>query len=102
MVNQTLGKLIGPEFYDTLSSYTHHNPWKAFNQILVPTHNPDALEIESLLFAYRSSLALSGASFTLLRYRDPVAVRGWQEKLNLEAEHLLQLGEQIDVFLSTD
>lgn len=102
MVNQTLGKLIGPEFYDTLSSYTHHNPWKAFNQILVPTRNPDALEIESLLFAYRSSLALSGASFTLLRYRDPVAVRGWQEKLNLEAEHLLQLGEQIDVFLSTD
>lgn len=102
MVNQMLGKLVGPEFYDTLSSYTHHNPWKAFNQIVFPTHNPDALEVESLFFAYRSSLALSGASFTLLPYRDQAAVRDWQEKLNLEVELLLQLRERIDVSLSSD
>lgn len=102
MVEKTAGDLIGPKFYNELSSYTHHNPWKAFNQISAPELNPDSLELESLRFAYRTSLALIGASFTILPYRKDNAVSDWREALNSETELLLQLRERIDSSTQSD
>lgn len=101
MVEQVAGELVGFDFYDKLSSYAHHNPWKAYNQIILPDYNPDLLEQDSLLFAYRSTVALSGASFTLLPFRDEHAVKPWREKLDFETSVLLQLAEEMDIFLSS-
>lgn len=101
MVEQTAGDLIGPKFYDELSSYTHHNPWKAFNQTLSPDLNPESLELESLRFAYRTSLAIVGASFTLLPYRNDNAVSDWRETLNSETELLRRLGKRIDNYIQS-
>lgn len=102
MVVQMAGELVGSDLYDKLSSYAHHNPWKAFSQIILPDYNPDSLELDSLLFAYRSTVALSGASFTLLPFRDQDAVNPWREKLDFETSTLLQIGEQMDLFLSSN
>jgi len=101
MVEQTAGDLIGPKFYDELSSYTHHNPWKAFNQTLSPELNPESLELESLRFAYRTSLAIVGASFTLIPYRNENAVSDWRETLNSETELLRRLGKRIDSYIES-
>ncbi|MGV0431893.1 hypothetical protein [Corynebacterium sp. 20_84] len=93
IVEVTLGDLIGPGIYDQLCSYTHHNTWKALQQAILADIKPIELELDSLLFAYKASLALVAATLTILPYRDGDASVEWHEALDLTTSELLHLGK---------
>lgn len=101
MIEKTSGELVGSDFYSQLCSYTHHNTWKAFHQFFVADKNPTSLELDSLYFAYKTSLSLAGAAFTLLPYRDNCQTGKFKAMLNDQTSRMLLLGEKIDLYLST-
>lgn len=101
IVEDTLGDLIGPDIYGQLCSYTHHNTWKAFQQAVLAENKPIELELDSLLFAYKASLALVAATFTILPYRDNNASMEWHEALDLKTCELIQLGKLMHSYAST-
>ncbi|QNQ89849.1 hypothetical protein GP475_03700 [Corynebacterium poyangense] len=99
LVELTLGELVGDEFYGELCSYTHHNTWKAFYQFIAANENPTVLEVDSLYFAQKMALALAGAAFSILKYREPTQTANLQELLNDKTTRLLRLGEEIQGYL---
>lgn len=101
MVQLTLGELVGDSFYSDLCSYTHHNTWKAFYQFVAANENPRALEVDSLFFTQKAALALAGAAFSLLRYREQTQTAELREFLNDKTQRMLQLGTAIEHYLES-
>lgn len=98
IVEVALGDLIGPGIYDQLCSYTHHNTWKAFHQAILADNKPIELELDSLLFAYKASLALVAATLTILPYRESAASMEWHDALDHMTSELLQLGKLMNSY----
>lgn len=101
VVRTTAGELIGEDFYARLSTYTHYNAWKALFQCVAADANPTVLELDSLYFAQKSALALAGAAFTILDYREQASTEALREALNYHTEQLLEVGERINEFQET-
>lgn len=98
IVRTTAGELIGEDFYARLSAYTHYNAWKSLFQCVAADVNPTVLELDSLYFAQKSALALAGAAFTILNYREQASTEVLREALNYQTEQFLDLGERINDF----
>ncbi|AKK03005.1 hypothetical protein [Corynebacterium epidermidicanis] len=98
LVKQTLGELVGEGFYEVLCSYTHHNAWRAYYQFLAVSTNPTDLELDSLLFAYRTSIAVAVGAKMLSQYRDAIETRELTDYLIDAVERMQALGRRIDAF----
>lgn len=101
MVKETLGELIGEDLYGELCSYTHHNAWRAFYQFLAANENPTQLELDSLRFAYRASMAVAGGALVLSNYRDTEGSEKYLSHINESIALVQALGQRIESYVDS-